>query len=130
MDQTDFLKYISFTKNDIKKISPELILSRRNLYQIYGDVLDGKTNINIINSINENKLDWTHPIYDKLHSDVEERNEFILNPFKIEEGVFECYHCGSKKTFSISKQTRSGDEATTVFVRCAEIKCNKSWTTQ
>ena len=39
----------------------------------------------------------------------------------------ECNRCGSNKTYSYTKQIRSGDEATTVFAICC--KCNNRWTT-
>ena len=55
---------------------------------------------------------------------VEEEEEFIIKPFEIEEGVLECGKCGSLKTYSYTKQTRSGDESTTVFAICSN--CNNS----
>ena len=45
----------------------------------------------------------------------------VIGPnVEIEEGVMECTKCGSKKTYSYTKQTRGGDEATTVFAICSE----------
>ena len=49
---------------------------------------------------------------------MDEYDQFLVKPFEVEEGVLECNKCGSKKTFSYSKQTRAGDEATTVFATC------------
>ena len=56
---------------------------------------------------------------------IKEEESFIITPFEIEEGVLECGKCGSKKTYSYTKQTRSGDESTTVFAVC--YKCSRSW---
>lgn len=44
---------------------------------------------------------------------------------EVEEGVNECYRCGSKKTISQTVQTRSGDEGATTFVAC--INCKHRW---
>ena len=57
---------------------------------------------------------------------IKEYNSFILKPFEVDEGVLTCNKCGSNKTYSYTKQTRSGDEATTVFAICSN--CNARWT--
>ena len=51
----------------------------------------------------------------------------LLRPSKIEKGVHKCRSCGSEKTISYSRQTRSMDEPATVFVSCANPKCGKKW---
>ena len=60
-----------------------------------------------------------------IQDKIKEEESFIITPFEIEEGVLECGKCGSKKTYSYTKQTRSGDESTTVFAVCCN--CNNSW---
>ena len=54
-----------------------------------------------------------------------ELDEFLVNPFEVEEGVLECA-CGSRKTFSYQKQTRAADESATTFAQC--VTCGKRWT--
>ena len=54
----------------------------------------------------------------------EEQDDFIVNPFQIEEGIVEC-RCGSKRVYSYSKQCRSGDEGVTSFHQC--LKCKAKW---
>lgn len=76
-------------------------------------------------TITEGKTDWNHPMYDSFKQEVKERDDFLLNPFVVQEGIFECFKCGSKRTYSFSKQSRSSDEGTSVFVRCA--KCGANW---
>lgn len=44
---------------------------------------------------------------------------------EIEEGIFECKKCGSKKTSFYSLQTRSADEPMTNFITCLE--CQNRW---
>ena len=43
-------------------------------------------------------------------------------------GIFTCRKCGSDETISKSKQTRGGDEMTSVFVHCTQ--CNHKWAAQ
>lgn len=55
----------------------------------------------------------------------EEEDDFIQNPVTVVEGVNVCHKCGSKKTISYNKQTRSADEGTTVFCCC--YICGNKW---
>jgi DNA-directed RNA polymerase subunit M/transcription elongation factor TFIIS len=77
----------------------------------------------ILNIIDENMFDI--PIYEKEKSEMTERDEFISNPFTVEEGVMQCNKCGSKKTYSQSKQVRSADEGFTTFCMCSN--CGAIW---
>lgn len=43
----------------------------------------------------------------------------------IENGMFKCRYCGSRKTTYYSLQTRSADEPMTNFITCTS--CNKRW---
>ncbi len=42
--------------------------------------------------------------------------------------IMECNKCNSKKVISYSKQTRGGDESTTVYCTCVNPKCGFKWT--
>ena len=63
--------------------------------------------------------------YAKIKKLKEEEEDFIKNPPLVVEGINKCYKCGSNKTISYSKQTRSADEGTTVFCCC--YICNNKW---
>jgi DNA-directed RNA polymerase subunit M/transcription elongation factor TFIIS len=63
--------------------------------------------------------------YKEFRNKIEEHDKFLIKPFEVDEGVLECGKCGSNKTISYTKQTRSGDEATSVFALCYE--CNNKW---
>ena len=63
--------------------------------------------------------------YQNYSKKLEEIDNFLMKPFEVDEGVLTCNKCNSNKTFSYTKQTRSGDESTTVFVICSE--CNAKW---
>jgi DNA-directed RNA polymerase subunit M/transcription elongation factor TFIIS len=79
----------------------------------------------LIEKIQMKKVGWNHPTFKKLHQLEKEQDDFLSNPPKLEEGVIECRKCGSRKTYSFSKQTRRADESCTVFVRCSQ--CNSSF---
>jgi DNA-directed RNA polymerase subunit M/transcription elongation factor TFIIS len=71
------------------------------------------------------KNGWDHPCYTDLKFNIDEINSFIENPIDIQEGIFQCVKCNSKRTYSYSKQTRSSDEPLSVFVTCAQ--CDHKW---
>jgi DNA-directed RNA polymerase subunit M/transcription elongation factor TFIIS len=78
----------------------------------------------VISNIYEQKISWKHPRYDHYKQQIEEEDQFMTTPFEIEEGVLEC-KCGSKKTISFQRQTRSADEGSTTFAQCVE--CGSKW---
>jgi DNA-directed RNA polymerase subunit M/transcription elongation factor TFIIS len=67
---------------------------------------------------------WKDPKYAIYREKLEEEDQFLTNPFEIEEGVLEC-KCGSKRTISFQRQTRSADEGSTTFAQCVE--CGTRW---
>ena len=79
----------------------------------------------IVDIFQNDKHNFNNSTFDEIRSLQEEQDNFIIKPFEIEEGVLQCNKCGSKKTFSYSKQTRGGDEGTTVFAVCSE--CKAKW---
>lgn len=93
------------------------------IYQIYGDLSKNKKAHLILDQIK--KYNWDHETYADEKAKQDEQDDFIENPFEIEEGVIEC-KCGSKRVFSYSKQTRSADEPMTTYAECVE--CSSKWT--
>ncbi len=55
-----------------------------------------------------------------------QESRFIVAPPTMMEGIYTCRKCGSKKTQSWDKQTRSSDEPMTTTVMCTN--CRASWT--
>lgn len=90
----------------------------RLLYQQEYDKLT-QTNVLALTSI------WDHPCFVEAKFNMKERNEFITKPCDVDEGIFTCRKCNSKKTYSYSRQVRSSDEAIAVFVSCAI--CEFKW---
>lgn len=70
------------------------------------------------------KLGFKSECFEKHLKDEEEYLNLLECP-EVEEGMFQCSKCKSKKVFTMSKQTRSGDEATTVFAKCSQ--CKSGW---
>jgi DNA-directed RNA polymerase subunit M/transcription elongation factor TFIIS len=105
---------------------------KHNLYQIIGDILDGNKLSNMVTDIKNSKLGWNHFAFKDMQNMLEEQNDFIENPFSVEEGVLECKSrdkdgilCGSKRVFSYQRQVRSADEPMTTFASCC--KCGTKW---
>lgn len=70
------------------------------------------------------KIGLKSKCFDKYAKEEDEYLNFLECPV-VDEGMFQCGKCKSKKIFTMSKQTRSGDEATTVFARCSQ--CKNGW---
>lgn len=103
-----------------------LNLYNKLLYSIIYDILSQKKLKSIIDNLSNNKFGWNNNCFDEIKTSIKEQDNFLENPPEIDEGVFECSKCHGKRTFSFEKQTRSGDEAGTVFVQCYD--CGKKWT--
>ena len=97
---------------------------KRNLYQAIGDIINKKKLKHILDDVKQNRIGWQHPSFDFAKSQIDEQDDFIQNPFQVEEGVIDC-RCGSKRVFSYSKQSRSADEPMTTYAHCVE--CNSKW---
>ena len=96
-----------------------------NLYQIIGDILNGKKLNEILSDIKKTKIGWDHSSFDEMVNCMAEQNGFLQNPFEVEEGVFQCKACGSRRVFSFSRQERSCDEGTSVYAQC--VACKSKW---
>ena len=105
----------------------------RKLYQIIGDIILKVPIKTIIQNIETFKVDWDHPTFKENADRIAEQNDFIQNPFEVEEGVFQCKAiisttgkvCGSRRVFSYTKQDRSSDEGTSVYAQC--FACKTKW---
>ena len=125
------LKTILSSSDDIKSIESKIhsISSEEdyidNIYEVIGDINTSSVS-KILSNIKHKRLGWNNHCFDEIRDKIDEQDEFIKNPFKVEEGVLECKKCGSKRVYSYSKQTRSGDESSTTFANC--VKCGSKWT--
>jgi hypothetical protein len=70
--------------------------------------------------IKSNPFAYGNDVFHTSKQIIDEEDDFIINPPIVDEGVNQCRRCKSFRTFSFTKQTRSSDEASTVFVSCTE----------
>lgn len=130
MDSVKGVRLLSsvFTKEDSIDMEKELrIISNESNYlqNIYETMCLLKPVNEILTQIKSNRLGINSVEFSELHISQQEENEFIIKPFEVEEGILQCKECGSKKTYSYTKQVRSGDEGTSVFATCSQ--CGFSW---
>lgn len=98
---------------------------RKVIFEIIGDIHNNVNLKTIVNNIKLKLVGWNHPTFTDIKNRIDEHDEFIINPFEVEEGVTIC-KCGSKRVFTYSKQTRGADEPMTTFAKC--VSCKTSWT--
>lgn len=140
---TDALKIVLTSAKNVQIIEKAVNTSsteetyKRNLYQTIGHIIQSKNDLpKKLASIKDGKLGWNAPEYDSVKAKLQEHDDFLVNPFETKEGVVECRNCRDnpiyadkpaewRKTWATTKQTRSGDEALSVFCRCAN--CGANW---
>ena len=93
------------------------------IYQVVSDIQTGKSIKDIYRSVRDGGVGWRHKSFQTMRQRIQEQNEFIENPFEVEEGVHTCRKCGSKRVFSYNKQCMGSDEGTSVFCECAACRC-------
>ena len=93
------------------------------IYQVVSDIQNGNSIKDIYRSIRDGGIGWKHKSFQTMRQRIQEQNEFIENPFEVEEGVHTCRKCGSKRVFSYNKQCMGSDEGTSVFCECAACHC-------
>lgn len=72
----------------------------------------------------EEQCGFDSPCFTKYAQEEAEAIHLQENPHVV-EGIFSCKKCKSRRIITNSKQTRCGDEATTVFAQCS--KCGNAW---
>ena len=106
------------TATDRKKVLQYLI------YELFSEYLFSMKLEDVSSVLKSKHVGFDHDNLNRYQIALQEADDFLTNPPDIEEGVIECHRCGSRKTFSFSKQTRRADESATVFVRCVQCGSN------
>lgn len=97
----------------------------QHIYQVVGDILSGKNLKEILPEIKKGKLGWNHTSFNEWKNRLDEQDNFIENPFKVEEGALQCNKCKSKRVYYYQKQRRSCDEPMSTIATC--VSCNAKW---
>ena len=122
-------KNISIFNKAIIKISRNLEEYKSLLYnisyQLKNREVTTRDHREIFEDIKNKNVGWDSHIYKDFKKSQDEKDEFLNNPIQVVEGVNQCQKCGSKKTFSYTKQMRCADEGTTVFCIC--VQCSHRW---
>ena len=124
-------KYISSEKNvkllekKVNEISDNQSDYRKLLLELVKHKRDGMSSKDILKLLKSKKVLEYGSAYEEYRMKLKEHDGFLIKPFEVDEGVLECGKCGSNKTISYTKQTRSGDESTSVFGLC--YNCNNKW---
>lgn len=80
----------------------------------------------ILEKLQLNKYGFGYETFDELRKRQKEQDEYVSNPYEVEEGVVECDRCGSKRVYSVSVQIRAADEPTSTRAFC--VICKHRWT--
>lgn len=102
------------------------IRSRWITAQIKKDEEAGMSKEVISEKLKSDKYGFQHEMFDELRKRQNEQDEYVSNPYEVEEGVVECDRCGSKRVYSVSVQIRSADEPTSTRAFC--VICKHRWT--
>ena len=118
-------KNINIIEKNIKLISATKSEYSENLYYVVGEIIGKKKSLSaILKNIKSKRIGSNSPIYDTVKNAIAEEDDFIKNPFEVEEGILTC-KCGSKRVYSYTKQCRSSDEPMSTFAQC--VACNSKW---
>jgi len=133
-EKTVLTEYLDKEKNIeiIEKNIYNISLEKKTFKNFYLETLYevcyflNQYNIKKVNSdLKDKKILWNNDEFLDEKNKQKEKDDFLTNPFEVEEGIEKCDRCGSKRTYSISKQVRSADEGFSTFSHC--LDCNKRW---
>jgi len=120
-------KNIDILEKNIYTVSKDFDQYQDTIMSVVTKIHNGAKLNKTLQDIKKKQIGFNSNCFTDVQQLITEQHNFIENPFEVEEGVLQCNKCGSKKTFSFSKQTRGGDEGTTVFAQCAN--CGARWNT-
>jgi DNA-directed RNA polymerase subunit M/transcription elongation factor TFIIS len=128
MEKSIYNSTVRYSKShNIKLQSPEFIKIYRNIsYDTYSKLLEQKLDV-LKKELMHDKILWESEVYNNYKEERDMELYKIENPenSNIQEGIFTCGKCQGKRIAIRSMQTRSGDEATTIFYTC--IACGNKW---
>jgi hypothetical protein len=114
-DEKDFEIFKNYFEN-LDKISEDIF------YEIGYMFKKGVKIDDILFFLKNNQLGFNHKNFDIAKQKIKNIDMLNDDNFDCEDGVEKCSKCGSLKTISYNKQTRSSDEGFTVFIYCISCK--------
>jgi len=133
-NETNINKLEKIIHKHIAKTKPYSVDKYKTFVYEIGLLLQKKTKFSlIVEMIEAAEFGWGNENFKQISYLIEEQNNFIKNPFEVEEGIFQCKAfvpetgkiCGSKRVYSYAKQDRSSDEGTSVYATC--MRCGCKW---
>jgi DNA-directed RNA polymerase subunit M/transcription elongation factor TFIIS len=118
-------KSLEILEKNIRKISTDDEEYNRIVYDVLVLIREKEPLTNILKMVKEEQIGLNSSKFEPIYEEISEKDNFLDNPFSVEEGVLECGKCGSKRTFSYSKQVRRSDEGFTTFCLCSH--CGARW---
>ena len=100
---------------------------KKIVYQIVGELLAGKDLKVVLECIKKEEIGFDSSTFRNIKEKQFEIDNFIVNPFTVEEGIAECRKCNGKRVYTYSKQKRSADEPATVYAQCVNPMCKNRW---
>lgn len=131
-NEKNIVKLEKIIHKHVSKTRPYSIDKYKNFVYEIAILLQNRTKFDcIVKMIDSDKFGWGNENFQQISYLIEEQNNFIKNPFEVEEGIFECKAyiketgkiCGSKRVYSYAKQDRSSDEGTSVYATCMSCGC-------
>ena len=74
------------------------------IFQLCYDLTNNVTFTTLLNNLQNNEFLFNHSSFSTIKKELDEQDDFLTNPFEIEEGVLQCNKCNSRKTFSYPLQ--------------------------
>ena len=67
------------------------------IMEVCSDIEQNKNLKEILGNIKKGLILFDHPSFNDIKNLLDEQDDFIVNPFEIEEGVLQCNKCDSRK---------------------------------
>lgn len=121
-------------KYSMRKYKKNIEKHYKNIvYQTVDDLSNNVSLNTVIENIKNDKMGWNHLIFKDIQNKLDEQDNFIENPFEVEEGVQQCKAfnpktgdtCNSKRVIYYQRQERGADEPMTTYNTC--YSCGASW---
>lgn len=118
-------KTLEVIEKNIRKISTDSDHYNQIIYDVLVMIREKEPLANILKTLKDKQVCLSSIRFNTIYEEIREKDNFLDNPFTVEEGVMECNKCGSKRTLSYSKQVRRSDEGFTTFCMCSH--CGAKW---